>query len=148
MQYLAPRPNRLNGNLLDFPRSVEDLFHRFWGGMPRATADLFTPAVDFVETPQAYVLRVEIPGVDPANVEVTLVGDTLTIRGEKHVEDKEEGQTWCVTERIGGRFERTFRLPLPASSKDIEAEARHGVLEIRVAKAPEAQPRKITVRKA
>lgn len=146
MQYLAQRPNRANGTMLDFPRSVEDLFSRFWGGVNRPAADVWTPPVDLIETPQAYLLRLEIPGVNPDDVEVTLAGDTLTVRGEKRIGDKSADETWCLTERVAGQFERSFRLPAPASTKEIEAEVRHGVLAIRVMKAAEAQPRKITIR--
>lgn len=148
MQYLdlAQRPHRANGTMLDFPRSVEDLFNRFWGGFSRPATESWTPPVDLVETPQAYLLRLEIPGVNPDDVEVTLAGDTLTVRGEKRIEQQNTDQTWCLTERLAGRFERSFRLPAPASAQEIEAEARHGVLAIRVMKAAEAQPRKIAIR--
>ena len=146
MQYLAHRPNRPNGTMLDFPRSVDDLFTRFWGGLARPATEAWAPPVDLLETPQAYLLRVEIPGIDPADVEVTLTGDTLTVRGEKRIEENAADQTWSLAERLGGKFERSFRLPAPAQAQDIEAEARHGVLAIRVAKAPEAQPRRIEIR--
>ncbi len=148
MQYLAQRPHRANGTMLDFPRSVDDLFHRFWGGSNLRVVETWTPPVDLIETPQAYLLRLEIPGVDPADIEVTLAGETLTVRGEKRVAEQNADQTWHLNERLTGRFERSFRLPAPASAQEIEAEARHGVLAIRVAKAAEAQPRKITIRQA
>ena len=146
MMNLAQRPNRVNGTTLDLPRSVDDLFNRFWGGLVRPATEAWIPPVDLIETPQAYLLRVEIPGIDPKDVEVTLTGDTLTIRGEKPVEENLADQTWALVERTIGKFERSFRLPAAASPKDVEAHARHGVLAIRVSKAPEAQPRKITVR--
>ena len=144
MHYLAERP-KLNGGLLDFPRSVDDLFHRFWGtAIPPAEA--WRPAVDIVETPAAYLLRVEIPGIDPDEIDVTLTADTVTIRGEKRQDEKLEDQTWCLTERATGRFERSFALPRPVSAKDIEAEARHGILTVKVMKAKDAQPRKVSIR--
>ncbi len=146
MQYLAQRPSRVNGTMLDLPRSVDDLFNRFWGGLVRPATEAWVPPVDMIETPHAYLLRVEIPGTDPNDVEVTLTGDTLTIRGEKQLEENVSDQTWSAAERLGGKFERSFRLPAAASPNEVEANAKHGVLAIRVAKAAEAQPRKITVR--
>lgn len=144
MHYLAERP-KLNGGLLDFPRSVDDLFQRFWGAaIP--PADAWRPAVDIVETPAAYMLSVEIPGIDPDEIDVTLTGDTVTIRGEKKRDDKLEDETRRLTERVAGRFERGFTLPTHVSAKGIEAEARHGVLTIKVMKAREAQPRKVSIR--
>lgn len=147
MQYLAERPNGVNGGLLDFPRSVDELFNRFWGGAPSRVHGSWQPIVDVIETPQAYILRAEIPGIDPENVDVTLTGDTLTIRGEKMLEEKLDDQSWCLNERMAGRFERSFTLPTPVSAKDVEAESRHGVLTVRVMKAVEAQPHKVSIRK-
>ena len=149
MQRLAERPNRVNGGLLDAPRSVDELFHRFWGGLPLATAhlrDTWRPPVDILETPQAYFIRADVPGIDPEQIEVTMVGDTLTIRGEKLVEDKIEDQTWAMSERQGGRFERSFTLPAPVAADSIEAEAKHGVLTVKLTKAKEAQPKRISIR--
>lgn len=148
MRYLAERPNRANGALLDFPRSVDDLFQRFWGGLPVLRApDAWQPPADVVETPQGFVLRLDIPGIDPDLVDVTLAGDVLTVRGERRAEGKAEGDTWHLGERSHGSFERSFTLPSTASPAEIEAEARHGVLTIRVMKAKEAQPQRVTIRK-
>jgi HSP20 family protein len=145
MQYLAERPSRVNGRLLDFPRSVEDMFQRFWNvSAPRV--DAWRPAVDIVETPQSFILRVETPGINPQDIDVTLAGDTLTIRGSKTLEENAQDQTWCLSERTGGSFERSFTLPAPVASAGIEAEAAHGVLTITVLKAEEARPHKISVR--
>jgi len=147
MNDLTVHPHAESG-IFDFPRSVDDLFARFWGGLaPVRTRNAWRPLVDIVETPQAYHVRVEIPGVDPEDVDVTLTGDTLTIRGEKSFEQKLEDQSWCLNERSGGRFERSFTLPAPVSAKDIEADASHGILSIKVLKAREAQPQKISIRK-
>jgi len=150
MQYPAERPNRGDGGLLDFPRSVDDLVHRFWDGLGPTvrTQSAWRPAVDILETPQAYLLRAEIPGIDPDDVDVTLTGDTLTIRGEKMVEEKVEDQSWCLSERLPGRFERSFTLPTAVSATDIEAEARHGVLTVKVMKAVEAQPHRVSIRQS
>ena len=145
MHYLAERPTGVNGGLLEFPRSVDDLFSRYWGIRP-TRAEVWRPAVDVIETPQAYVLRAEIPGIDPAHIDVTMTGDTLTIRGEKPLEAKLDDEAWRLSERLTGSFERSFNLPTPVSSTDIEAEARHGVLTVKVMKAKEAQPHKISIR--
>lgn len=149
MQYLTERPNRVDGGLLDFPRSVDDLFNRFWtAAAPARAREIWRPAVDIVETPQAYVLRAEIPGINPDDVDVTLAGETLTIRGEKLLDQQLEDQSTCLNERSTGRFERSFTLPTPVSAKSIEAEARNGLLTIKVMKAKEAQRHKVSIRKA
>lgn len=150
MQYLAERPSRVTGGLLDVPRSVDDLFNRFWGGhVLRAGArDAWQPAVDILETPQAYFIRTEIPGVAPEDVDVTVSGDTITMRGEKMLEEKLEEQAWRLRERVAGQFERSVTLPSSIASDAVEAEARHGVLTVKVMKAKEAQTRKVSVRLA
>lgn len=147
MRYLAERPNRANGALLDFPRSVDDLFQRFWNPTPLLRADTWQPAADVLETPQAYVLHLDIPGIDPDMVEVTLTGDVLTVRADRKLADKADGESWHLNERMQGSFERVFSLPSVGSAKDIQAEARHGVLTIRVPKAKEAQPLRVTIKK-
>ena len=150
MQYLTNLTSRVNGGLFDFPRSVDDLFHRFWGGSASVPvpAAAFRPAVDVVETTDAYLLHVEIPGIEPEAVDVTLAGDTLTIRGAKPQDAQQDERTWRLRERIAGEFVRTFKLPLPVATDSIEASARNGVLTVRVAKAKEAMPQKIQVRSA
>ena len=146
MRYLAQRPSRSTGALLDFPRSVDDLFVRFWGGAPARLQD-WQPPVDILETPQAYVLRLEIPGVDPELVDVTLAGDVLTVRAEKRDAEKANDETPQLMERTFGNFERVFTLPSAVSAGEIEAQAQHGVLTVRVAKAKEAQPQRIAIKK-
>ena len=148
MRYLAERPNRTNGSLLDFPRSVEDMFHRFWGGLPTLPAPAWQPPAEVIETPQAYLLHLEIPGIDPDLVDVTLAGETLTVRAEKRATEKGDGDSWLLNERAVGSFERVFTLPNVASAKEIQAEACHGVLTIRVPKPKEAQPMRVQVKKA
>lgn len=146
MRYLAERPNRTNGSLLDFPRSVEDMFQRFWGGVPTLASTTWIPAAEVIETPQAYVLHLEVPGIDPSMIDVTLTGEVLTVRGEKRATEKSDSDAWLFNERASGSFERVFTLPSVASAKDIQAEARHGVLTIRVPKAKEAQPMRVQVK--
>ena len=147
MLYLAERPNRVDRGSPEVPRTVDDLITRFWGGAtPSRARSIWQPVVDVIETPQAYLLRAEIAGVNPDDIEVTLVGDTLTMRGEKVIEERLDDQTTHLNERMAGRFERSFALPTSVSPKDIEAEARHGVLVIKVMKAKEAQPHKVAIR--
>ena len=149
MRYLATRSNGVNGGLLDFPRTVDDLFHRVWGmrAVPAQT-EAWKPLADIVETPEAYVLRLEIPGVDPEHIELTVTGDTISVRGEKALDEKLEDETWRRNERLAGKFERTFQMPTAVSDHEVEAEARHGVLTIRVLKAREDQPQRIQIRKS
>jgi HSP20 family molecular chaperone IbpA len=85
------------------------------------------------------VITANMPGVDEKDVEVTLSGDTLTIKGEKKVEHKEQGEDGRYTERRIGSFSRSIKLPLEVKDEEIDASFDGGVLTIRVHKAPEEQ---------
>ena len=96
----------------------------------------WTPAVDVRETPHAWEFAVELPGVDPTQVEVTAEARVLKIRGEKRLlrQDGEDGR-WLSTERVSGAFERSFRLPAQVQEDAIEARYAQGVLTVTVPKA-------------
>ena len=105
----------------------------------------WTPAVDISEDEHRYVIRADLPGVDPKDIDVNLEGDELTLRGERKEEKEEKGKNWQRTERFHGEFYRRFRLPESADPEHIEAHSDKGVLEIVIPKQPKTQPRKISV---
>lgn len=112
-----------------------------------AAAGTWSPAVDVREEPDAWVFEVELPGVDPAAVEVTTDQGVLTIRGEKSSLRKEgqEGR-WHAVERLTGNFRRSFRLPQSVAEDQIEAQFTNGLLTIRAAKAEVPKPKRIEVK--
>ena len=105
----------------------------------------FMPRVDVLETQDAYVIEVELAGVDPQTVDVSLLDDTLTILGERPARARQEGERLWRQERSAGKFERRFSFPVSVDADHVEAKHTHGLLTIRVAKAPETQPRKIAI---
>jgi HSP20 family protein len=106
---------------------------------------IFTPAVDIEETPEEFVLRVDLPGVVAKDVKVSLLGDTLTIRGERRQEVPAKGVNQHRLERVHGTFERSFTLGTPVASDKVKAQYRDGVLEVHVPKAEESRQREIEV---
>jgi len=104
----------------------------------------FQPALSLHETEDAYVIQAEVPGVDPETIELTLQKDELTLKGQKSL-GSVEGARWHLLERTHGAFERTFQFPGAVDADGVTAEAHHGVLTIRVAKAKESLPRRIEV---
>jgi HSP20 family protein len=94
------------------------------------------PTADLHETPDAYHIVVELAGLRPEDVEVLLDGDALVVRGEKRDSHREERGGFRVNERRFGHFERRFHLPRDADREDIQADFRHGLLEIRAARRP------------
>jgi HSP20 family protein len=112
-----------------------------------ATAS-WMPAVDIHEYDNQFALFVDLPGVDPGQVEITLVNGVLTLSGERTTEKplgRNETEALTRLERGSGRFYRRFILPDSIDSEQIRAVGRNGVLEIWIPKQAKAQPRRIKV---
>jgi HSP20 family protein len=109
---------------------------------------LWVPAMDVAEKAEAYLINVELPGVDPDHVEINFEQNVLTIRGTKPSSfDATSGEYRVYTaERVTGEFERSVRLPDFVDADRIEASYSHGLLTIVVPKAQAAQPRKIEIK--
>ena len=109
----------------------------------------FVPSLDVVERSDAYMISAELPGVDPAAVDISFENNTLTLRGTKQPslkrQENEELRVYTA-ERLSGEFERAVRLPEYVEGDKIEATYAHGVLTITVPKAAAARPRRIEVR--
>jgi HSP20 family protein len=101
--------------------------------------------VDIEETPDAFVLRADLPGMSQKDVKVVLTGDVLTLRGERKRETTKSEGTCHRCERVHGAFERTFTLTSPVRADQVKATYRDGVLEVLVPKAEEARVREIEV---
>ena len=111
-----------------------------------ATAD-WVPTVDINEFGDRFQLFVDLPGVDPDHVDITLDNGVLTISGERRPEALAEGEKRVQRriERGEGRFYRRFILPDMVDADNVEARNRFGVLEITIPKQAKAQPRRITI---
>jgi HSP20 family protein len=118
----------------------------FFGGPLANRTPTFTPAVDVVEQDQAYLVRAEIPGIAPNEIEVQVENDVLTLRGERKAEKEENRDGYRRVERSYGSFSRSFVLPKGTNVEAIEARAEHGVLSISIPKVPAATPRKVEVK--
>jgi HSP20 family protein len=134
---------------------LQRLLGEYWNPERFATAgtppvDLdpasWTPAIDLVETPDAFILFAEIPGVDPSAIDLSLTGNVLTIRGTKTQEEGGE-PTSSHRERLFGPFHRQVVLPGEVDFEATQAEARNGVLKIQLPKREAARPRTIPVEK-
>ena len=105
----------------------------------------WTPAVDIKEEDGRFVLKADVPGVDPKDIEVTMEQGVLTIKGERKYESEEESNGYKRVERSYGTFYRRFSLPDTANAEGITAKGKDGVLEVVIPKLEKVQPRKITV---
>ena len=127
---------------------IDDLFERFVGekgGLGLATTKKFQPAFDFSETDSEFIIKAEVPGIDPHDVDISLSGDLLTIKGEKKEEKEESGDGFRRTERSFGSFSRTIRLPGEVREEGVKAEYKHGVLDLRLPKAESAKRRSVKI---
>ena len=103
------------------------------------------PAVDVVEEPGHFLVRADLPGVDPKDIEIHMENGVLSIRGERRSESRAENSGYTRVERSHGVFYRRFALPDTADPEGITASGKHGVLEIAIPKRPEVKARRINV---
>jgi len=132
---------RLDGWNTDLDRLFDGLV---FGGAP-GTARSFSPATDIQETPEEFVLRLDLPGVAQKDVKVTLLGDELTIHGERKQEETRKNGKAEYRERVFGSFQRSFTLSSPVQADQVKATFKDGVLEVHVPKAEQARTREIEI---
>lgn len=105
----------------------------------------WSPAVDIKEEDERFVLKADIPGVDPKDIDVSMEDGVLTIKGERKHESEEEAEGYKRVERSYGSFYRRFSLPDTADAERVTAKGKDGVLEVFIPKQEKVQPRRISV---
>jgi HSP20 family protein len=108
----------------------------------------WAPAVDIHEEAQRFLVRADLPGVKPADIEITADKGVLTLRGERQIEKREVDGHYSRVERVAGKFVRTFKLPDNVQADAITAQFKDGVLELTIPKVAKAEPRRIEVQAA
>jgi HSP20 family protein len=103
------------------------------------------PAADIYESDNDLVVTMDVPGVDPKNVEIRVENNVLTIRGERQMEESQKAESFHRVERFYGAFARTFALTTSVDTEKIRASYNAGVLSITLPKAEAAKPRKIQI---
>jgi HSP20 family protein len=98
------------------------------------------------ETENEFVIKLDVAGVDPADIEVTLFGDSLTIKGEIKTEADSEGKDYIWRERRSGQFVRTLEMPQIADAANVTAEFESGILTLVVPKSEEAKPKSVQIK--
>ena len=139
------------------PWSIVGMLHRDLDRLaarrnPAADGDAavtdWVPAVDIIEEKERFVLRADVPGVDPADIEVSMDAGVLSIAGQRAQESRSEDAGLQRMERVSGRFFRRFSLPDTADAEHIKAQCRNGILEVSIPKLPEVRARRIEVEAA
>lgn len=103
-------------------------------------------AVDVYETYEDVVVKTALPGVDPEDVDVSITGNTLTVKGETKAEEEVEEEDYVYRERRFGTYSRSLTLPASIEADQAEAEYENGVLTLRLPKAEEAKPKTIEIK--
>jgi HSP20 family protein len=124
--------------------------HRFGADLEQGESAYgsWAPPVDIFERGDDLVIRTEIPGVDKNDIDIDVENNTLVIRGERKRDKEFEGKTAYRTERVYGKFVRSFSLPRTVDSSRISATYKDGVLELTLPKAEEAKPKRIEINAA
>ena len=136
-----------------FPRGLfsqglfEDMFNQYLSDAGNDLGQMMNVQMDVAETNQAFEVKIDLPGIQPEDVEIHIDNNTLTIRGQRSMESEEqdEEKQYHRIERYSGSFARSVMLPTPINEDETAAEFKDGVLKIMIPKTEDAKPRKINI---
>lgn len=132
------------GDVDDMPgiRQMQETLSRF---LTEPSSRPWTPAVDILETENELIVKMDAPEVDLKDVDIRLENHTLTVKGERKFEKREDSKAYHRIERSYGSFARTFTLPDTVDTEHVRADYKNGVLSIVLPKKELAKPRSIRV---
>jgi HSP20 family protein len=134
----------------DFEKIFDNLFTNAFTNInvPSPSVTDLTLRMDVSETPKAYIVHTDIPGVEEQDIEITINENILTITGEKHAQKEEDNKNFLRVERTYGSFTKSLQLPLDADENKVKANLNNGVLEIEISKTkePEKKIKKIPIK--
>ncbi len=136
------------GELSSLRREMDRLWDRSLGERPFAGtfAESWLPSVDISETKDDFIVKAELPGLDAKDVNVSISGDLLIIKGEKKAEEEEKDEHYHRIERYSGSFQRVFQLQSGVKADKIKATFDKGVLKVTLPKVEEAKKKEIEVK--
>jgi HSP20 family protein len=135
------------GSLLSLQRELARAFESPFGFELGPSGRGVYPAMNMFTDKNGYVLRMEVPGVSPENIQIETHGRVLTVSGRREVKAPEDG-SFHRRERGAGEFSRSVQLPADLDLSRAEASCKHGILNVRIPKKEEAKPRQIAVQAA
>ena len=124
---------------------MNSLFRDFNEGEGPMTTAAFAPAADIYEDEKKIAIKLEVPGIEEKDLDVSVENNTLTVKGERKFEKEEKEENFHRVERRYGSFFRAFTLPSTVDTEHVAASYNAGVLKLELAKKPEAQPKQIKV---
>jgi HSP20 family protein len=143
MELMPLRPFR---SLSSLQGEVNRLFDEFWGHRRGGEIEEFiTPAVDVEESDKEISVKAEIPGIDPQEIEVSISGNNLIIKGERKQEREEKKKNYHVRECSYGSFYRSIPLPVEVETDQVSADYKKGILHITLPKSQKVLPKQIKI---
>ena len=144
---LAPwRPFSKTGEM---DRWLEDLFGLYplalWRQTPLTMGREWIPAIDIFEKSGQFMIKAELPGIKPDDIDISVSGNTMTIKGEKKTECETKEENYHRSECAYGSFYRSIRLPSNANTERVQADYENGVLEVTIPKVAESKSKKIEI---
>ena len=137
-------------DMIFWNRSMERMLDQFYGDSESGFSDPFNLRLplDVIENDNEFVVKADIAGIDPENIDITYTNNNLTITGEVHDEreETEEEGKYHLRERRYGTFSRTISMPGTVDVEHIKAETKNGVLELHLPKKEEVKPKRIEVK--
>jgi HSP20 family protein len=119
---------------------------RFWRGNPLGFFERGVfPAMNVYDDGESFTVRAELPGVDPKDIDITVTGNTISLRGNREIEDHKDA-TYHRRERRSGSFRRALALPEQVDATKVQARSHDGILEVLLPRAEQAKMKKITVK--
>jgi HSP20 family protein len=134
--------------LSSFSREMDRLWGRFFreGPLARTWEREWTPSLDLSETEDSFIVRAEVPGVEAKDINISLLGNVLIIKGEKKEEREDKKEDYHFVERWYGTFSRSVRFPEGVESGKSETSYNNGVLKIKLPKSEEAKKKEIKIK--
>ena len=134
--------------LFGLHREIDRLFSEFAQGVGPNGAQNIVPDIEISETDKAIEVTAEMPGLERKDVEISVDKDTLTIRGEKKVEENQKDKNVQLSERSYGVFVRVLQLPPGIDPASVQATMSNGILKLTIPKPAKSEPKKIEVKEA
>jgi HSP20 family protein len=131
--------------LTDMHNDINRVFDTYFGPRPQAVERTWAPPLDVYETKDDLVIAVELPGVREKDVHLSIMGEVLSLRGQRVSNGEVREENYHRIERWSGTFERHIQLPIPVQADKVRAIYRDGVLDVRLPKVEEVKPREIKI---
>jgi HSP20 family protein len=147
---ILPWQRKKDGRTKELQHKIDSMYDQFFGPNFLPSTYLFgdgnwDPRLDISEGRKDITVKVEIPGIEARDFDVSIDGRRLTISGEKKQEQKEKEETYYRVERSYGYFKRTIELPAEVDPNKVDASYRRGILKIKLRKSKESKTKKIRV---